>query len=75
MPLIEVQLQRRYFHYFAGEWPACATVTEHMRPWVERYGTPFQRARFLNDSEWTLQRDRYVVADETLVSVLATLAR
>ena len=71
---IEIRLQRRELHYWRAEVPSIGALTEDLRPVVARYGTPYQRARFLNANWYVFGRDRFVIADKTLADTLAGLA-
>ncbi len=74
---IEIQSDRFMAAYWLAQMDVMAELIEQMRPRVEQYGTPLQRAElFENCYRMNVRRDRYTVSDETLgYSRAALLAR
>jgi eukaryotic-like serine/threonine-protein kinase len=64
---VMIQLDRIYLDYWRGHVQEMALLAEKVRPAIERYGTPPQRANFYGDLVMmNLRRDHYVVSEETL---------
>lgn len=60
-------LDRVNLGYWLGQVQEMTALVEKVRPVVERYGAPLQRAMFYGNLTITaLRRDRYVVSDEIL---------
>jgi tetratricopeptide (TPR) repeat protein/energy-coupling factor transporter ATP-binding protein EcfA2 len=72
---IEVQVDRIWVHYWQAQLSEMTELTEKVKPAVEQYGTPVQRAKFF--SSLTLmahRRDRYVISEETVAHSRAALS-
>jgi tetratricopeptide (TPR) repeat protein len=72
---LENQLDRVWAHYWANQVAEMVSLVDRVRPLIEAYGTPIQRARFFRCvvlMAW--RRDRFQVPEETLIFVHAALA-
>ncbi len=72
---IQIQLYRMILYYNWAKLPELVEQIEKVRPVVEQYGTPTQRATFfmgLTRLGW--RRDRYMISEETLHYSQAALA-
>ncbi|HZG66528.1 MAG TPA: hypothetical protein VEZ12_07275, partial [Herpetosiphonaceae bacterium] len=64
---IQIQLERLWLHYWLAQWQEMGEFAEQLRPVVERFGLPVQRAAFfIQIVNLNLRRDRYVVSAATL---------
>ncbi len=68
-------LDRVNLGYWQGRVQEMTSLVERVRPVVERYGAPLQRAMFYGNLTITaLRRDRYVVSDEILADAERAMA-
>ncbi|MGD9048291.1 MAG: AAA family ATPase, partial [Anaerolineae bacterium] len=71
---IDVQVERIWLGYWHRQHDWMAELAEQVQPAVEQYGTPVQRAWFLQALVVTAwERDRHRPSDQTLASALAML--
>jgi predicted ATPase len=72
---IEVQVDKMWLRYWQRQVHKMAEQAEKVRPTVEQYGTPVQRARFFQVLVLTAQaRDRYRATEETIDLARASLS-
>ncbi len=71
---IEIQNDRMWLYYWQVQLQQMSELAKKARPVVEKYGTPALRSRFFQGLALMGQRrDRYVVSEETLSHVQASL--
>jgi class 3 adenylate cyclase len=71
---IEIQSDRMWLLYWQAQLQQMAELAERIRPVVEQYGTQDLRSKFLQGlSIMGQRRDRYVISEETLAYVRASL--
>ena len=72
---IEVQVDKMWLHYWQRQVHKMAELAEKVRPAVEQYGTPVQRARFFQALVPMAQaRGRYRATQETIGLARASLS-
>jgi len=71
---IELQLDRSWLHYTRNELAGLETVSQRLRPLMERYGTPVQHSRFFQNYLYLSYRKfRYQMNEETVQYANAAL--
>jgi serine/threonine protein kinase/tetratricopeptide (TPR) repeat protein len=72
---IEVQIDRIWLHYWQLQLSEMTELTEKVKPAVEQYGTPVQRAKFFTClTLMAHNRERYVTSEETVAHSRAALS-
>ncbi len=72
---IEAQVERIWMHYWQAQLSEMNALAEKVRPAVEQYGNPAQRARFFNGlTLMGYRRFRYVISDEIVAHSRAALS-
>ena len=63
---LDVKLAQAHHHYWQADHDSLRRVIEELRPYVDAYGEPGQRADFLHvQMQEALRRERYVLSEET----------
>jgi len=72
---IEAQTERIWMHYWQAQLSEMNELAEKVRPAVEQYGNPAQRARFFTSlTLMGYRRSRYVISDEIIAHSRAALS-
>ncbi len=72
---IEAQAERIWMHYWQAQLVEMNALAAKVRPAVEQYGNPAQRARFFNGlTLMGYRRSRYVISDEIIAHSRAALS-
>lgn len=65
---VQIQLERSWIYYWAGDWQRFSTVEGNVRSLVEQHGSLAQQVNFFNClTGMALRRSRYITSEDALV--------
>ena len=71
---IEIQVDRMWVYYWQNKLHEMTELAKKAQPFLERYGTPTQRAKFFHGlALMGFRRERYMLSEETLSYALSSV--